>query len=124
MSTKPEPYMHEWRPGLPYEEAYTGWAYPPKNFEKWGELVYQWTAHCVERYGRPEVESWWWQTWNEANIGYWKGTPEEFQKLHDFAMAGVLRALPTARIGVQPARAIDSRIATANSGTLSNPPMI
>lgn len=99
MSTKPEPYMHEWRPGLPYEEVYTGWAYPPKSFEKWGELVYRWTAHCVERYGRAEVETWWWQTWNEANIGYWKGTPEEFQKLHDYAMAGVLRALPTARIG-------------------------
>lgn len=99
MSTKPEPYMHEWRPGLPYDEVYTGWAYPPKSFEKWGELVYQWTKHCVERYGRSEVETWWWQTWNEPNIGYWKGTPEEFQKLHDFAMAGVLRALPNARIG-------------------------
>lgn len=99
MSIKPEPYMHEWRPGLPYDEVYTGWAYPPKSFEKWGELVYQWTKHCVERYGRSEVETWWWQTWNEPNIGYWKGTPEEFQKLHDFAMAGVLKALPTARIG-------------------------
>lgn len=44
MSTKPEPYMHEWRPGLPYEEVYTGWAYPPKSFEKWGELCYQWAA--------------------------------------------------------------------------------
>ncbi len=99
MSTKPEPYMHEWRPGLPYEEVYTGWAYPPKSFEKWGELCYQWAAHCVDRYGRKEVETWWWQTWNESNIGYWKGTPEEFQKLHDFAMAGVLRALPCARIG-------------------------
>ena len=99
MSTKPEPYMHEWRPGLPYDEVYTGWAYPPKSFEKWGELVYQWTKHCVERYGRSEVETWWWQTWNEPNIGYWKGTPEEFQKLHDFAMAGVLRALPNASIG-------------------------
>ena len=99
MSTKPDPYMHEWRPGLPYDEVFTGWTYPPKSYEKWGELVYQWTAHCVERYGRAEVETWWWQTWNESNIGYWKGTPEEFQKLHDFAMAGVLRALPNARIG-------------------------
>ncbi len=99
MSTKPDPYMHEWRPGMPYDEVYTGWTYPPKSFEKWGELVFQWTAHCVERYGRAEVETWWWETWNESNIGYWKGTAEEFHKLHDFAMAGVLRALPTARIG-------------------------
>ncbi|TWT78891.1 Beta-xylosidase [Planctomycetes bacterium CA13] len=99
MSTTPDPYKHQWRPGMPYDEVFTGWAYPPKDFEKWGELVYQWTKHCVERYGREEVERWWWQTWNESNIGYWRGTDEELHKLHDFAMAGVLRALPTARIG-------------------------
>ncbi len=99
MSTHPDPYKHEWRPGMPYDEVYTGWTYPPKSFEKWGELVYQWTKHCVERYGREEVETWWWQTWNEPNIGYWRGTDEEFHKLHDFAMAGVRKALPNARIG-------------------------
>jgi xylan 1,4-beta-xylosidase len=99
LSTRPEPYRHEWRPGLPYERIYTGWAYPPKDYAKWGELVYQWVKHCVERYGREEVEAWYWQTWNEANIGYWRGTPEEFHKLHDYAIAGVRRALPTARVG-------------------------
>ena len=55
--------------------------------------------HCVARYGRAEVEQWYWEVWNEANIGYWRGTPEEFRKLHDFAIAGVRRALPTARVG-------------------------
>jgi xylan 1,4-beta-xylosidase len=62
-------------------------------------LVYQWAKHCVERYGTAEVEQWYWEVWNEANIGYWRGTPEEFRKLHDFAIAGVRRALPTARVG-------------------------
>ena len=33
------------------------------------------------------------------NIGYWRGTPEEFRKLHDYAIDGVRRALPTARVG-------------------------
>ncbi|HWA24188.1 MAG TPA: beta-xylosidase [Lacunisphaera sp.] len=99
LSPHPEPYQHEWRPGLPYNEIYTGWAYPPKDYKKWEELVYQWVKHCVERYGRAEVESWYWEVWNEANIGYWKGTPEEFRKTHDYAIAGVRRALPTARVG-------------------------
>lgn len=99
LSSKPEPYQHEWRPGLPYNDIYTGWAYPPKDYAKWGELCYQWAKHCVERYGKEEVEEWYWQTWNEANIPYWQGTPEEFYKLHDYAIAGVLRALPTARVG-------------------------
>ena len=99
LSTKPEPYQHEWRPGLPYNDVYTGWAYPPKDYRKWAELVYQWVKHSVEKYGRAEVEKWYWEVWNEANIGYWKGTPEEFHKLHDYAVDAVRRALPTARVG-------------------------
>ena len=99
LSTQPEPYQHHWRPGVSYGQVFTGWAYPPKDYARWGELVYQWTRHCVERYGREEVEHWYWEVWNEANIGYWRGTPEEFFKLHDYAVAGVRRALPTARVG-------------------------
>jgi hypothetical protein len=37
--------------------------------------------------------------WNEPDIGYWRGTPEEYLKLYDFAADGLKRALPTARIG-------------------------
>lgn len=99
LSIRPEPYQHEWRPGLPYGDIYTGWAYPPKDYGKWAELVFQWVKHCVARYGAAEVEKWYWEVWNEPNIGYWKGTPEEFRKLHDFAIDAVRRALPTARVG-------------------------
>lgn len=99
LSVKPEPYQHLWRPGLPYNDVYTGWAYPPKDYAKWAELVFQWVKHSVERYGRAEVEGWYWEVWNEPNIGYWKGTPEEFHKLHDYAIDAVRRALPTARVG-------------------------
>ena len=99
LSTKPEPYQHEWRPGLPYNKVYTGWAYPPKDYKKWAELVFQWVKHCVEKYGRAEVETWYWEIWNEANIAYWQGTPDEFRKLHDYAVDAVRRALPTAKVG-------------------------
>jgi len=100
LSVQPEPYQHEWRPGAGYNKIGTGWAFPPKDYAKWGELVYQWVKHCVERYGRAEVERWYWEVWNEANLDpYWHGTPGEFYRLHDFAIAGVRRALPTARVG-------------------------
>jgi len=99
LSLKPEPYQHKWTPTAKYDEIYTGWAYPPKDYAKWAELVYQWAKHCVEKFGRKEVESWYWEVWNEANIGYWRGTPEEFRKLHDYAIDAVRRALPTARVG-------------------------
>jgi xylan 1,4-beta-xylosidase len=99
LSTKPDPYQHHWRPGLKYSRIITGWAYPPKDYAKWSALVYEWVKHCVARYGRPEVERWYWEVWNEPNGDYWKGTPEEFYKLHDYAIAAVRRALPTARVG-------------------------
>ena len=99
LSIRPEPYRHHWQPGPDSGELFTGWAYPPKDYARWGELVYEWVRHCVERYGRAEVETWYWETWNEANIGYWQGTRDEFLKLHDYAIDAVRRALPTARVG-------------------------
>ena len=99
LSTKPQPYKHDWQPGQPYNRIYTGWAYPPKDYDKWRELIYQWVKHSVEKYGRAEVESWYWEVWNEPDIAYWQGTPEEFRKLYDYAADGLKRALPTARIG-------------------------
>jgi xylan 1,4-beta-xylosidase len=99
LSTKPQPYRHDWAPGLNYSRIYTGWAHPPKDYNKWRTLVAEWVRHSIERYGRPEVESWYWEVWNEPDIGYWQGTPEEFQKLYDYASDAVKRALPTARVG-------------------------
>jgi xylan 1,4-beta-xylosidase len=99
LSTNPEPYEHHWHEGPPYKNFFTGWAYPPSDYDKWSQLVYQWVRHCVDRYGRQEVLKWYWQTWNEANIAYWRGTDEDFFKLHDYAIDAVRRALPGARVG-------------------------
>jgi len=99
LSTKPDPYQHEFRPGQPYGTIFTGWAYPPRDYAKWQELVRRWVEHAVERYGRAEVAGWYWETWNEANIGYWQGTRDEFLKLHDVTVAAVRGVLPEARVG-------------------------
>ncbi len=99
LSTKPDPYSATWTPGAPNRDYYSGWSYPPKDFGKWGELVYQWVRHAVSKYGRAEVESWYWEVWNEPDIGYWHGTAEEYDRLYDAAAAAVKRALPTAKVG-------------------------
>src|SRR5262249_1001447 len=78
LSTNPQPYQHDWRPGARYDEIFTGWSYPPKDYGKWAELVRRWVLHSVERYGKAEVLSWYWELWNEPDIPYWRGTPEEF----------------------------------------------
>jgi len=98
LSIHPEPYRHDF-PRTPVTDIYTGWAYPPKDYQKWSELVFQFVRHLRERYGDSEVKTWLWEVWNEPDIGYWKGTPEEYFKLYDFSVEAVLRALPGARIG-------------------------
>jgi xylan 1,4-beta-xylosidase len=72
---------------------------PPRNYKMWGELVRKYTEHLVERYGRQQVSTWYFEVWNEPDIGYWHGTPEEYFKLYDYAVAGVRAALPDAKVG-------------------------
>jgi xylan 1,4-beta-xylosidase len=99
LSTNPEPYRPDWSPGSNFSQYYLGWAYPPKDYAKWAELVYQWVRHEVDQHGRSEVESWYWEVWNEPDIAYWHGTPEEYDKLYDYTAQAVKRALPAAQIG-------------------------
>jgi xylan 1,4-beta-xylosidase len=102
MSAAPDdvPYRRPWAPGVDYAGTTAGWSYPPRDIEKWAELVYQWTRHNVERYGRAEVERWYFEVWNEPNLAfYWSGTAEDFYRLHDYAIDAVRRALPGARVG-------------------------
>ncbi|HEX4748867.1 MAG TPA: beta-xylosidase [Bryobacteraceae bacterium] len=99
LSSKPEPYQPVWKAGTKNDNYSIGWTYPPKDYSKWGSLVYEWVKHSVDKYGKSEVESWEWEVWNEPNISYWHGTPEEYDKLYDYTADAVKRALPTAKIG-------------------------
>src|SRR5581483_8668506 len=95
LSTHPQPYRHN----FPNGPIFTGWAYPPKDYQKWSQLVFQFVRHLRDRYGDVEVRAWLWEVWNEPDIEYWKGTAEEYFKLYDFTIDAVLRALPEARVG-------------------------
>jgi xylan 1,4-beta-xylosidase len=99
LSSKPYPYHPTWIPGAENRDYSIGWSYPPNDYHKWGELVYQWVRHSVEKYGKDQVASWYWEVWNEPDISYWHGTPEEYDELYDYAAAAVKRALPSARVG-------------------------
>jgi xylan 1,4-beta-xylosidase len=113
LSTRPDPYQHRWTPTAKYDEIYTGWSYPPKDYAKWAELIYHWAKYCAEKYGPAEAESWYWEVWNEANIGYWRGSREDFFKLHDFALDAVRKALPKARVGGPDMAGSDARFLRA-----------
>src|SRR5450631_4334061 len=56
LSTHPEPYRHS----FPQGDIFTGWAYPPKDYQKWSDLVFHFVDHLRERYGEAEVKTWLW----------------------------------------------------------------
>jgi xylan 1,4-beta-xylosidase len=98
LSTHPQNYPHN-PPSDQRAPVEGGQSYPPKDYAKWGDLAYQWANHCVEKYGKGEVEQWYWEVWNEPNIGYWHGSRADYFKLYDYAVEGVRSALPTAHVG-------------------------
>jgi xylan 1,4-beta-xylosidase len=105
LSLKPEPYEHHWKPGDPYSNIYTGWTTPPRDYDKWRELCFQWALHCIDKYGMAKVKTWNWEVWNEANGGYLvPSTPGgnkvvDYEKIWDYAADGIRKAIPDAIVG-------------------------
>lgn len=63
-----------------YMSSYTS---PPKSLDKWCELVERFLRHCMNRYGKEEVESWKFEFWNEPELKeFWTGTMEEYMELY------------------------------------------
>ncbi len=103
LSTHPEPYRHT----FPKGDIFTGWTYPPKDEVKWSKLVLAYVTHLRERYG-SQTSTWLWEVWNEPDIGYWHGTPAEYDRLYDLTAAAIRQALPGAKIGGPEATGIHS----------------
>lgn len=75
---------------------------PPKDFQRWQELIYNFTAHSVERYGAETVAKWYFEVWNEPECcsgQFWTGTLDQYYELYDHSAAAVHAALPNGRVG-------------------------
>jgi xylan 1,4-beta-xylosidase len=74
---------------------------PPRAYDRWGELIYAFTHHLVERYGLDEISQWYFEVWNEPNIDFWTGEPKQstYWELYDAAAQAVKRVSPRLRVG-------------------------
>jgi xylan 1,4-beta-xylosidase len=74
---------------------------PPKDWDKWEQLVENFVRHFVTRYGEDEVAQWYFEVWNEPNIDFWAGDPKEstYYELYDRAARAVKRVSPRLRVG-------------------------
>src|SRR6267154_154248 len=74
---------------------------PPKDWNKWEQLVETFTRHLVERYGVDEVARWYFEVWNEPNLDFWAGDPREatYYELYDRAARAIKRVSSRFRVG-------------------------
>ena len=74
---------------------------PPANYAKWDALITAFAKHLVERYGINEVAKWYFEVWNEPNIGFWAGKPKEqtYFTLYDHTARALKAVSPRIRVG-------------------------
>lgn len=73
---------------------------PPNDYDKWHYLVKGTIEHLVERYGLEEVKTWYFEVWNEPNLGsFWRGTQEQYFKLYEVSVDAVKSVCKDLRIG-------------------------
>ena len=74
---------------------------PPKDWNKWGDLISQFTQHLVDRYGIDEVSQWYFEVWNEPNLDFWAGEPKEqtYDRLYETAARAIKKVNSRLRVG-------------------------
>src|SRR6185437_3310769 len=74
---------------------------PPKDWSQWGDLISAFSKHLIDRYGIDEVSKWYFEVWNEPNIGFWLGEPKEstYYQLYDVTAQAIKKVNPRLRVG-------------------------
>ena len=74
---------------------------PPKDYNKWGDLIRNLTQHFTDRYGAEEVKTWYFEVWNEPNLspGFWSGTQAEYFKLYQYSANAIKSVNKEYRVG-------------------------
>jgi len=74
---------------------------PPKDWNKWDDLITQFGKHLIERYGIDEVSQWYFEVWNEPNIDFWGGDPKQatYWELYDHTARALKAVNPKLRVG-------------------------
>ena len=85
---------------------YKGNTTPPKDYEKWSAFIKRFIEHLIERYGLSEIRQWFFEVWNEPNLGgpgspygFWAADKEEYFKLYNVTAQAVKACDKSLRVG-------------------------
>jgi xylan 1,4-beta-xylosidase len=73
----------------------------PRDLQQWTDFIATGLRHHLERYGRDELRSWYFELWNEPNLKgtFFGGTREEFFQLWDATHRAFKTVDPELRLG-------------------------
>ena len=73
---------------------------PPRDMNKWADLVRAFVEHEKERYGDAEVRTWYFEVWNEPNLdGFWAGTQQQYFDLYGATARAIKSVSPDYKVG-------------------------
>jgi xylan 1,4-beta-xylosidase len=73
---------------------------PPKDYDKWGNLIKALVEHWTERYGAAEVKQWYFEVWNEPNLqNFWSGTQADYFHLYNVSANAIKSVSKDYRVG-------------------------
>ncbi len=74
---------------------------PPKDWNKWDDLITHFARHLIDRYGIDEVSQWYFEVWNEPNLDFWAGEPKEqtYFQLYDSTARALKQVDKRLRVG-------------------------
>lgn len=87
---------------------YKGVTTPPSDPDMWIFLIESFVKHITERYGREEVRRWYFEVWNEPNlggesglkdVGFWSGSMEDYYRLYAITAKAVKSVDEFYRVG-------------------------
>jgi xylan 1,4-beta-xylosidase len=74
---------------------------PPKNYTVWQNFMTELGKHCIDKFGTERVRSWYWELWNEPDLGmFWSGKwPDDYYSLYKATAFGLKAADPQLKVG-------------------------
>jgi xylan 1,4-beta-xylosidase len=80
---------------------YRPYVAPPKDRQRWAELIQAFARHLIARYGIDEVSKWYFEVWNEPNIDFWAGVPKQatYFDLYYVTAQALKQVSPRLRVG-------------------------
>jgi beta-xylosidase len=74
---------------------------PPKDEQRWMDLVQATVRHCIERYGIDEVLAWYFEVWNEPDLHdiFFSGEQADYFRLYEITAKAIKAVHPGLRVG-------------------------